>query len=73
MRTERAGGAIDLAQVFLLTNMLELAPKPVHVDGELLAECGRCGRLPVREGEQRHVLELLGTLSQQVDNGIRAR
>ena len=48
--TERAGRAVDLAQVLLVFDVLELTVQTVDVDGELLAECGRRGRLAwVRE------------------------
>ena len=70
---ERAGRAVDLAQVLLVFDVLELTVQTVDVDGELLAERGRCGRLAVGEGEQRHILEFLGLAGEVVDDALELR
>ena len=71
--TERAGRAVDLAQVLLVFDVLELTVQTVDVDGELLAERGRRGRLAVGEGEQRHILEFLGLAGEVVDDALELR
>ena len=70
---ERAGRAVDLAQVLLVFDVLELTVQTVDVDGELLAECGRRGRLAVGEREQRHILEFLGLAGEVVDDALELR
>ena len=73
MGTERAGRTIDLAQVFLIFEVLELAVQTVDVDGELLAERSRRCRLAVGEGEQWHVLELFGLAGKVIDDALELR
>ena len=48
MRAERAGSAIDLAEIFLSPDLVQLAVQTVHVHCEFLAKRGRCSRLAVR-------------------------
>ena len=73
MRAEGAGGAVDLAEVFLFAHMLELAVETVDEHGELFAQRGRRGRLAVGQCEQGHVAILFGFFGQQVDNRLRVR
>lgn len=66
MRSVRARGAVDLAQVVGLGDPLQLAVQAVRYDGQFLAEGGRRGRLAMRAGQHgnltvrfRHGLDLL--------------
>ena len=73
MRAEGAGRAVDLAQVLLVLDVPQLTVQTVDVDGELLAERGRCGRLAVGEGEQGLVLVFLGLGGEVVDDLLERR
>ena len=70
MRAESTGGTIDLAQVFLCPDFIQLAVQTIHIDGEFLAQRGRCGGLAVGQGQHGLVAVLVGLVGQMVDDGL---
>ena len=73
MRAERAGSAIDLAEIFLSLDLVQLAVQTVHVHRKLLAQRSWGSRLAMGQRQHGLVAVFLGLLSQMVEDGLRAR
>ena len=72
VRPERAGGAVELAEVLGVADPAQLPSQPRREDGQLLAERRRRRGLPMGMREHRYAAQLAGHLGDLVDDRSRA-